>query len=85
MIATCRLEYLLSFILVFMSSPKRMKNPHLRAELAEMLASLMPIQPNEVHPDKLLGPQYVHLNTPSPPCLVCSLFVVNTYLTDRQW
>ncbi|BFZ02587.1 hypothetical protein BsWGS_05626 [Bradybaena similaris] len=54
-----KLEYLLSFILVFMSSPKRMKNPHLRAELAEMLASLMPIQPNEVHPDKLLGPQYI--------------------------
>jgi ubiquitin conjugation factor E4 A len=53
-----KLEHLLSFVLVFMSSPKRMKNPHLRAEMAEMLASLMPIQPNEVHPEKLLGSQY---------------------------
>uniref|UniRef100_A0A0B7A894 Ubiquitin conjugation factor E4 A n=1 Tax=Arion vulgaris TaxID=1028688 RepID=A0A0B7A894_9EUPU len=53
-----KLEHLLSFVLVFMSSPKRMKNPHLRAELAEMLASLMPIQPNDVHPERLLGSQY---------------------------
>lgn len=54
---TFRLEHLLSFVLVFMSSPKRMKNPHLRAEMAEMLASLMPIQPYEVHPERLLGSQ----------------------------
>ncbi|XP_059163958.1 ubiquitin conjugation factor E4 A-like [Physella acuta] len=51
------IEHLLSFILVFMRSSKRMKNPHLRAELAEMLASLMPLQPNEVHPDRLTGSQ----------------------------
>ncbi|CAL1542242.1 unnamed protein product [Lymnaea stagnalis] len=53
-----RLEHLLSFVLVFMSSPKRMKNPHLRAELAEMLASLMPLQANEIHPERLHGSQY---------------------------
>ncbi|KAH9494850.1 Ubiquitin conjugation factor E4 A [Bulinus truncatus] len=53
-----RINHLLSFVLVFMSSPKRMKNPHLRAELAEMMSSLMPLQANEVHPDRLRGPHY---------------------------
>uniref|UniRef100_A0A2C9LVW6 Ubiquitin conjugation factor E4 A n=1 Tax=Biomphalaria glabrata TaxID=6526 RepID=A0A2C9LVW6_BIOGL len=53
-----RLNYLMNFVLVFMSSPKRMKNPHLRAELAEMMSSLMPLQPNEVHPERLQGSQY---------------------------
>lgn len=36
------LEHLMSLILVFMGSPERMKNPHLRANLAEMLEALMP-------------------------------------------
>ncbi len=32
----------MKFILVFMGSPDRMKNPHLRARMAEALESLMP-------------------------------------------
>uniref|UniRef100_A0A1Z5KVF0 Ubiquitin conjugation factor E4 A n=1 Tax=Ornithodoros moubata TaxID=6938 RepID=A0A1Z5KVF0_ORNMO len=35
------LEHLMSLILVFMGSPQRMNNPHLRARLAEMLEALM--------------------------------------------
>ncbi|XP_035829834.1 ubiquitin conjugation factor E4 A isoform X2 [Aplysia californica] len=50
------LQYLMTLVLVFMSSPRRMKNPHLRAELAEMLASLMPL--SERHPEKGLAPQH---------------------------
>ncbi|XP_076443993.1 ubiquitin conjugation factor E4 A-like [Babylonia areolata] len=36
------IRHLLSLVLVFMGSPQRIKNPHLRAELAEMLAALLP-------------------------------------------
>ncbi|XP_053392708.1 ubiquitin conjugation factor E4 A-like isoform X2 [Mercenaria mercenaria] len=36
------LTHFMTLILVFMGSPERMKNPHLRAELAETLAALMP-------------------------------------------
>lgn len=36
------LEPIMTFILVFMGSAKLMKNPHLRAKLAETLESLMP-------------------------------------------
>ena len=32
----------MTFVLVFMGSPERMKNPHLRARMAEALESLMP-------------------------------------------
>ncbi|KAK3090701.1 hypothetical protein FSP39_013864, partial [Pinctada imbricata] len=39
-----KLEHLMTLILVYMGSPQRMKNPHLRAELAETLASLLPNQ-----------------------------------------
>lgn len=47
----------MTLVLVFMGSPKRMKNPHLRAQLAEMLASLMPLQEEERNPDKMQAPQ----------------------------
>ncbi|XP_052772600.1 ubiquitin conjugation factor E4 A-like isoform X2 [Mya arenaria] len=40
------LEHLMTLILVYMGSPDRMKNPHLRAELAETLAALMPFNPD---------------------------------------
>ena len=36
------LEQLLSFILVFMGSPEYMRNPHLRAGMAEALETLLP-------------------------------------------
>ena len=39
------LRPLMSLIIIFMGSPERMKNPHLRAKLAEMLESLMPSSP----------------------------------------
>jgi len=36
------LEHLLSYILVFMGSPTYMRNPHLRAGMAEALMTLLP-------------------------------------------
>jgi len=36
------LGHLLSFILVFMGSPQYMRNPHLRAGMAEALETLLP-------------------------------------------
>ncbi|KAK7018070.1 Ubiquitin conjugation factor E4 A [Halocaridina rubra] len=36
------LPHLMSFIIVFMGSPNRMNNPHLRAHLAECLETLLP-------------------------------------------
>lgn len=35
-------KHLMSLVLVFMGNPERMKNPHLRASLAEMLEAIMP-------------------------------------------
>jgi ubiquitin conjugation factor E4 A len=43
------LEPLMTMIIIFMGSPERMKNPHLRARLAEMLESLMPTLNNETN------------------------------------
>lgn len=37
-----KLSHFMTLILVFMGNPDRMKNPHLRAELAETLAMLLP-------------------------------------------
>ncbi|XP_061168185.1 ubiquitin conjugation factor E4 A-like [Saccostrea echinata] len=39
-----KLEHFMTLILVYMGSPERMRNPHLRAELAETLASLLPAE-----------------------------------------
>jgi len=43
------LQHLMTLILVFMGSRERMKNPHLRAELAETLAALMPQNPDQTN------------------------------------
>lgn len=43
------LQYFMTLILVFMGSPERMKNPHLRAKLAETLAALMPENPDSMN------------------------------------
>ncbi|KAH3871035.1 ubiquitin conjugation factor E4 A-like [Dreissena polymorpha] len=43
------LQHFMTLILVFMGSPKHMKNPHLRAELAETLAALMPFNPDKAN------------------------------------
>ncbi|KAL4240196.1 Ubiquitin conjugation factor E4 A [Mactra antiquata] len=43
------LEHFMTLILVYMGSPDRMKNPHLRAELAETLAALMPRNPDSMN------------------------------------
>lgn len=40
------LPHLMSFIIVFMGSPHRMNNPHLRAHLAECLETLLPESSN---------------------------------------
>lgn len=37
-------EHLMTYILVFMGSPDRMLNPHLRAKMAEALDALLPPQ-----------------------------------------
>ena len=39
---TERLQDLLSLVIHFMGSPERLKNPHMRAQMAEMLDALMP-------------------------------------------
>ncbi|ESO87173.1 hypothetical protein LOTGIDRAFT_210561 [Lottia gigantea] len=41
-----KVKYFMTLILVFMGNPERMNNPHLRAELADTLSSLMPPDPN---------------------------------------
>lgn len=41
------LDHLMTLILVLMGSPDRVKNPHLRAHLAEMLEALMPSHEGE--------------------------------------
>ncbi|XP_071033652.1 ubiquitin conjugation factor E4 A [Parasteatoda tepidariorum] len=48
-----QLDHFMTMILIFMGSPERVKNPHLRAHLAEMLESLMPSNENE--PSTLLS------------------------------
>ncbi|KAI4470087.1 ubiquitination factor e4 [Holotrichia oblita] len=42
-----RLNPILTFILTYMSSPGRMKNPHLRARLAEALEALLPFHKDD--------------------------------------
>ena len=37
-----KISHFMTFVLVFMGSPERMKNPHLRARMAEALEALMP-------------------------------------------
>lgn len=37
----------MTMILIYMGSPKRMKNPHLRARLAEALEALLPFHKDE--------------------------------------
>lgn len=41
------LEVLLSFIVIFMESKDRMRNPHVRAKLAEVLEALLPQHKDE--------------------------------------
>lgn len=43
------LQHFMTMILVFMGSPERIKNPHLRAKLAQALDSLMPHPEENVH------------------------------------
>lgn len=38
------LDSLVSFVIIFMGSPSRMRNPHLRAKLASVLEVLMPFR-----------------------------------------
>lgn len=46
-LAGSSLDHFMTMILMFMGSPERVKNPHLRAHLAEMLESLMPASEEE--------------------------------------
>jgi ubiquitin conjugation factor E4 A len=36
------IKHIMTLVLVFMGSPQRIKNPHLRAEMADMLSALIP-------------------------------------------
>lgn len=42
-----RLKPILTFIVSYMGSPEKMKNPHLRARLAEALETLLPYHKND--------------------------------------
>lgn len=53
-IPTIDLKPLMSLIIIFMGSPERLKNPHLRAKLAEMLESLMPSSQQNPYQSPLL-------------------------------
>ena len=53
------LDHFMTLILVFMGSPERMKNPHLRAELAETLAALMPQNPDHIEGRQGILSKYV--------------------------
>ena len=53
------LDHFMTLILVFMGSPDRMKNPHLRAELAETLAALMPQNPDHIEGRQGILSKYV--------------------------
>ena len=51
-----KLCHFMTLILVYMGNPDRMKNPHLRAELAETLAMLLP---NDQEQNRALMSRYV--------------------------
>lgn len=42
-----QLEVIMSFLLIFMGSKERMRNPHVRAKLAEVLEALLPQHKDE--------------------------------------
>ncbi|XP_066250043.1 ubiquitin conjugation factor E4 A [Euwallacea similis] len=46
-----KMEPIMTFLLIFMGSPEHMKNPHVRARLAEGLESLLPHHKDEQMPD----------------------------------
>lgn len=52
------LDHLMTLVLIFMGSRKRVMNPHLRAHLAEMLECLLPATEDE--PNTLIS-RYVIL------------------------
>ncbi|KAJ7373174.1 Ubiquitin conjugation factor E4 A [Desmophyllum pertusum] len=41
------LHHLVTFFVIYMGSPERVRNPHLRAKLAETLEALVPVQKNQ--------------------------------------
>lgn len=51
------LDHLMTFVLIFMANSDRLRNPHLRAQMAELLEALMP--PREVSTQLLAPPRYV--------------------------
>lgn len=49
------LEVILSFVLIFMGSNERTRNPHLRAKLAKVLEALLPFHKDETAVLNTLG------------------------------
>lgn len=59
------LHQLVTFFVIYMGSPERVRNPHLRAKLAETLEALVPIQRSENSSGLLSGSQINMLNRQS--------------------
>lgn len=51
------LHHLVTFFVIYMGSPERVRNPHLRAKLAETLEALVPIQKSKNSSELLSVPQ----------------------------
>ncbi|EDO44825.1 predicted protein [Nematostella vectensis] len=76
------LHHLLTFFVIYMGSPERVKNPHLRAKLAEALECLVPVQrepregqsPVTVYHRQLAFEQHAEAKK-HLPCALLSLFV----------
>lgn len=64
------LDHLITLVLVFMGSPERMKNPHMRARLSELLEALMPAKEGE------------HYNTLIPCVYRERLFKDHPYISE---
>ncbi|XP_067133365.1 ubiquitin conjugation factor E4 A [Centruroides vittatus] len=64
------LDHLITLVLVFMGSPERMKNPHMRARLSELLEALMPAKEGE------------HYNTLIPCVYRERLFKEHPYISE---
>lgn len=59
------LHQLVTFFVIYMGSPERVRNPHLRAKLAETLEALVPIQRSENSSGLLSGSQVNMFNRQS--------------------
>ncbi|XP_070548264.1 ubiquitin conjugation factor E4 A-like [Ptychodera flava] len=69
------LHHLVSFIILFMGSPERMRNPHLRAKMAEILECVMPNDPPKTGPS-IYDREQLFIDNPLAKMLTTSLIHV---------